>query len=70
MNIRIKPHCVNRVNEAIKYRRQLLRMRTDEMPRDYSDQLAQANSTIAAAVAVNAPKIDYGQQYLAVSRGY
>ena len=70
MKLEIKPHSVDRFKSALDKRQELLRMRTDDMPRDYSDQLTEANRTIAAAVSAAANRLNYGDQYLALSRGY
>jgi hypothetical protein len=45
-------------------------MRTNDMPRDYGEQLSEAHRIIAAAVSVAANRQNNGEQYVALSRGY
>ena len=69
MKNEIKPHNIERFQAALEKRQELLRMRTNDMPRDYSDQLSEAHRIIAAAVSVAANRQNYGEQYVALSRG-
>ena len=52
MNLTIPTHNAERVMSAIQRRRQLLSMYTREMPHNYSEELAEMDRIIAAAVSV------------------
>ena len=52
MDLQIPPQNKDRVLEAIARRNELLRQRTAEMARDWSDELSRTESIIAAAVSV------------------
>jgi len=52
MDLQIPPQNKDRVLEAIARRNELLRQRTAEMARDWSDELSRMESIIAAAVSV------------------
>ena len=69
MKIEIKSHNVERFRAALDKRHELLRMRTNDMPSDYGEQLSEAHRIIAAAVSVPANRQSYGEQYMALSRG-
>lgn len=51
MKIEIGQRSAGRVREALMRREQLLRMTTHEMPRGWLDEMANIETTIAAAVA-------------------
>ena len=69
MMIEIKPHYVERFQAALDKRQELLRMRTNDKPRDYDEQLNEVHRIIAEAVSVAASRQDYDEQYLALSWG-
>ena len=69
MQIEIKSHNVERFQAALDRRHELLRMRTNEMPRDFGEQLSEAHRIIAAAVSVAANRQNYGEQGVSMSRG-
>ena len=59
MRLEIKPHSVDRFKAALEKRRELLRMRTSDMPSDWIDQMGEAERTICAAVSVAANRPNY-----------
>lgn len=69
MKIEIQSHNVERFKAALDRRQQLLRMRTNDMPRNYDEQLSEVNRTIAEVVSGAANRQNYDEQYLALSWG-
>ena len=69
MKIEIKPHNVERFQAALDRRHELLRMRTNDMPRDFGEQLSETHRIIAAAVSVAANSHNYGDQNVFLSGG-
>ena len=69
MKIEIKAHNVERFQAALDRRHELLRMRTNDMPRDFGEQLSETHRIIAAAVSVAANSQHYGEQNVSMSRG-
>jgi len=70
MKLEIKPHNVERFKAALEKRTELMQMRTNDMPRDWLDQMSEAERTICAAVSVAAIRLNYGEQNFAVGQGY
>ena len=52
-------HNVDRFKAALEKRRELLRMRTNDMPTDWVDQIGEAERIICAAVSVAANRVNY-----------